>query len=171
MSQNNQMVFVFSVASLIRFVSLFLTSLHLQRKIPILCALWKTEATFGFSANLPLSNKLDQLSNYFPSKAPMPQDDLWWWEGKVSMSFTSVAYTVSDSMLSFLKPLFLLMMAWLVMLIKSWLLICKDIQCWWNEKRKTQVESINTQFQMESVKRKFGNLKYFCFKSEHLRWN
>ena len=52
-----------------------------------------------FLANFLLSNILDQLSNYFPTKAPCLRitcDD----ERESKMSFTFVAYTVSDSMLS-----------------------------------------------------------------------
>lgn len=102
MLQNNQMVFLFSVASLLRFVSLFLTSLSLlQRKIPIQCALWKNRGNIWFFLQISyLATNWDQLSNYFPTKAPCLRITCDGERERCQMPFTSVAYTVSDSVLS-----------------------------------------------------------------------
>lgn len=53
-----------------------------------------------FLANFLLSNILDQLSNYFPTKAPCLRITCDDERERCQMSFTFVAYTISDSMLS-----------------------------------------------------------------------
>lgn len=47
-----------------------------------------------------LATNWDQLSNYFPTKAPCLRITCDGERERCQMSFTSVAYTVSDSMLS-----------------------------------------------------------------------
>ena len=138
MLQNDQIGFVFSVVSLLSFVSLFLTSPSLiQRKIIYSIRIVKNRGNIrSFLQNSYLAIYwISFLTINTSNQSPKPQDQQWWWVGKVSSVFYFSYHILSQTPSCLQKPLFLLIMAWILMLTRFQLY--RDIQCWWSEKRKT----------------------------------